>query len=47
MKKLCFAIMAMISSITLHAETSDDMGFEVEVDPIAYVLRGYSVHGTL
>lgn len=47
MKKLCFAIMAMISSITLHAETSDDMGFEVEVDPIAYALRGYSVHGII
>jgi len=45
MKKLILVLMVASSSIVVAQQTTTiNRAFHIEVDPIAYVLKGYSVH---
>jgi hypothetical protein len=46
MKKFCFIIL-LCSHQLLAQETTFKTNYSIELDPIAYVLKGYSFHGII
>lgn len=45
MKKLAMIALAALSITAANAQDTRKTRFEAEIDPIAYALKGYSVHG--
>ncbi|REL32920.1 hypothetical protein DYD21_13970 [Rhodohalobacter sp. SW132] len=49
MKKISIALLIILISVAYysetHAQSPGERGFDIDIDPIAFALNGFSIHG--